>query len=99
MDLSYAKEVARACLPVGLFSQMIWSCNARSLMAFMSLRSAPDAQREIRQYSIAMGEMFKEIMPVTYDAWYYDRFLREKDMREFLRLTPHQRKKLHHDGY
>lgn len=65
----YAKEIARAVLPVGLFSTMIWSANARSLMAFFTLRSAPDAQREIRLYSHAMERLFAEVMPVTYDAF------------------------------
>lgn len=69
LNSGYAKEIARACLPVGLYSTMIWSCNARSLMAFFTLRSAPDAQREIRQYSLAMEKIFAKIMPATYWAF------------------------------
>lgn len=34
-----AKEVARDVLPVGIYSQMYVTCNARSLMAFLSLRT------------------------------------------------------------
>ncbi len=33
-----AKEVARMCLPLNIYSSMYWSCNARSLMNFLSLR-------------------------------------------------------------
>lgn len=33
-----ALEVARMCLPVNIFSSMYATCNARSLMAFLSLR-------------------------------------------------------------
>ena len=40
-----AKEQARMVLPVGIFTKMIWSCNARSLMHFIGLRAAPTAQR------------------------------------------------------
>ena len=69
LEEGYAKEIARAVLPVGLFSTMIWSANARSLMAFFTLRSAPDAQREIRLYSHAMERLFAEVMPVTYNAF------------------------------
>lgn len=69
LEEGYAKEVARACLPVGLYSTMIWSCNARSLMAFFILRSAPDAQREIREYSLEMEKIFAKIMPATYAAF------------------------------
>lgn len=34
-----AKEVARMSLGVGIYSTMYWTCNARSLMAFLSLRT------------------------------------------------------------
>ena len=34
----FAKEVARMCLPVSIYSSMYATCNARSLMAFLSLR-------------------------------------------------------------
>ncbi len=34
-----AREVARAALPVGLFSSMYATCNARSLMHFLGLRT------------------------------------------------------------
>lgn len=60
-----AKEQARAVLPLGLYSQMIWSCNPRSLMHFLSLRNAPDAQEEIRECARQAEEIFTEIMPVT----------------------------------
>ena len=43
--------------------------NARSIMNFCSLRSAETAQREIREYSIAVEEIFSNIMPVTADSW------------------------------
>lgn len=35
----YAKEVARMSLGVNIYSSMYWTCNARSLMAFLSLRT------------------------------------------------------------
>lgn len=33
------KEVARISLNLNIYSKMVWSCNARSLMAFLSLRT------------------------------------------------------------
>jgi thymidylate synthase (FAD) len=69
MNEGIAKEIARAVLPVGIYSQMIWSCNARSLMNFLSLRNAPTALREIRVYAEAMESVFATIMPVTHDAF------------------------------
>jgi thymidylate synthase (FAD) len=64
-----AKEIARACLPVGIYSQMRWTCNARSLMAFLSLRNAPKALQEIKDYAQAMEDIFLEKMPVTAAAF------------------------------
>ena len=64
-----AKEVARLSLPVAIYSQMIWSCNARSLMAFLELRTHPTAQREIRDYALVMEKMFEQVMPVTHAAF------------------------------
>lgn len=39
LERGVAKEVARMCLPVGIFSTMYATCNPRSLMAFLSLRT------------------------------------------------------------
>lgn len=65
-----AKEIARLSLPVATYSQMIWSCNARSLMAFLALRNAPSAQREIKDYAYVMEHVFfNKLMPVTYAAF------------------------------
>ena len=70
-----AKEMARMVLPVNLYTQFYMTVNARSLMNFLSLRSADDAMFEIRQYSLAMQDMFKEAMPLTYNAWEANGFI------------------------
>lgn len=64
-----AKEMARMVLPQNMYTQFYATCNARSLMHFLNLRAATDAQWEIRQYALAMKDMFKEAMPQTYQAW------------------------------
>lgn len=64
-----AKEQARAVLPVAMHSQMIWSCNPRSLMHFLSLRNAPYAMKEIRDLAAQAEAAFKEIMPITAQAF------------------------------
>jgi thymidylate synthase (FAD) len=69
IELGVAPEVARNVLPVATYSEMIWSCNARSLMHFLHLRNAPEAQREIRLYAEALEEFFAEEMPVTHQAF------------------------------
>jgi len=59
------KEIARAVLPLALFTEFYWTVNVRSLMNFLDLRLAPGAQREIRAYAEALLEMLSTTMPVT----------------------------------
>ena len=64
-----AKELARAVLPVSMYTQFYWTVNARSLMNFLALRTSEHAQLEIRQYALKIESYFEETMPVTYNAW------------------------------
>lgn len=70
-----AKEQARMVLPLNTYSQFYFTVNARSLMNFLSLRAADDAQWEIRQYAIAMKEIFEDALPLTFNAWKENGFL------------------------
>lgn len=76
IDKGYAKEVARACLPVAIYSSCWVTCNPRSLMAFLSLRTHdPRAQfisypqAEIEMAARAAEEIFAKGWPVTYAAF------------------------------
>lgn len=71
-----AREVARAVLPVGLYSSMYATCNARSLMHFLGLRTQhPDAkvpsfpQAEIAMVGEQMEQAWAALMPLTYQAF------------------------------
>ncbi|MFJ9697755.1 FAD-dependent thymidylate synthase [Kitasatospora sp. NPDC101183] len=71
-----AREVARAVLPVGLFSSMYATCNARSLMHFLSLRTKREnsavpsfPQREIEMVAERMEEQWARLMPLTHAAF------------------------------
>jgi thymidylate synthase (FAD) len=63
------KGLARICLPLSLFTEYVWSCNARSLMHFMALRTAPAALQEIRTVAEECEWCFADRMPVTHRAW------------------------------
>lgn len=65
LGMGVAKELARYVLPVGTYTEWIWSCNARSLMHFLTLRNSPDAMLELRLFAYEMEKMFQQIMPVT----------------------------------
>jgi thymidylate synthase (FAD) len=71
-----AREVARAVLPVGLYSSMYVTCNARSLMAFLSLRTKDERattpsfpQREIEMVAEKMEALWSAAMPLTHAAF------------------------------
>ena len=71
-----AREVARAVLPVGLYSSMYVTMNARALMNFLSLRTSREGshfpsypQREIEMVAEKMEDIFARLMPLTHGAF------------------------------
>jgi flavin-dependent thymidylate synthase len=69
VEQGVARELARAVMPVGAYTEFYWTVNARALMNFVSLRVAETAQREIRRYAEACERFLAEEMPVTYEAF------------------------------
>lgn len=66
MKMGVPKELARVHLPVGRYSRMRASGNLRNLLAFLTLRSAPNAQWEIRQYAHEMAKLIQQNYPRTH---------------------------------
>jgi thymidylate synthase (FAD) len=76
LEAGVAREVARAVLPVGLYSSMYVTMNARALMNFLSLRTAREGshfpsypQREIEMVAEKMEVEFARLMPLTHAAF------------------------------
>jgi len=76
LESGVAREVARTVLPVGLYSSMYATCNARALMNFLSLRvKSADAtfpsfpQREIEMVAEQMEVLWAGLMPLTHKAF------------------------------
>lgn len=76
LDRGIAKEVARGCLPVYLYTSMYVTLNPRSLMAFLSLRSKDDGATfpsfpmwEIEQCADRLEEHFAGLFPITHEAF------------------------------
>lgn len=74
-----AEEMARNVLPVSIYTQFVWTVNARSLMNFLERRVEADNARvpSHPQWEIDLGarkleEIFKEKMPITHEA--FDRY-------------------------
>jgi thymidylate synthase (FAD) len=69
VEAGVARELARAVMPVGAYTEFFWTVNARALMNFLSLRAAETAQREIRRYAEACETFFADAMPITHGAF------------------------------
>ena len=69
VEAGVARELARAVMPVGAYTEFYWTVNARALMNFVALRAHESAQREIRRYAEAVETFFAEAMPVTHAAF------------------------------
>jgi thymidylate synthase (FAD) len=76
LDAGVAREVARAVLPVGLYSSMYVTGNARALMNFLSLRVKDEQatfpsfpQREIEMVAEQMEALWAGLMPLTHAAF------------------------------
>ncbi|AKY03807.1 thymidylate synthase [Streptomyces phage Amela] len=71
-----AREVARNVLPVGIYTSFYATCNARSLMSFLSLRTQRENAkvpsfplREIEMVADEMEVAFIDTMPITHLAF------------------------------
>ncbi len=76
LEAGVAREVARTVLPVGLYSSMYATCNARALMNFLSLRVKDEnaafpsfPQREIEMVAEQMEALWARLMPLTHAAF------------------------------
>lgn len=76
LKVGVAKEVARIVLPVGIYSTAYVTCNPRSLMHFLSLRTKDMEslfpsfpQWEIERVARAMEAIFADLYPDTHAAW------------------------------
>ena len=63
LDAGVAKELARLSLPVNLYTNVVWTINARSLFNVLRLRVDAHAQREAQFYAQAMEALAREVIP------------------------------------
>lgn len=67
-----AKEVARMCLPVNIYTQGIVSANYLNWVRFLNLRATPQAMHEIRDAAYQVKGLLAERFPVSTAAWFKD---------------------------
>lgn len=76
LDAGIAKEVARMSLPLNIYSSAYVTCNPRSLMSFLSLRTEREDATfvshpmwEIQVVANQMEEYFASLYPHTWEAF------------------------------
>lgn len=69
LEKGIAKEIARSVLPVGQYTEFIWTVNLRSLINFLTLRNDEHAQKEIRDYAKVLEILFCDTLPITYKSF------------------------------
>jgi thymidylate synthase (FAD) len=69
LSFGVPKELARIHLPVGRYSRMMASTDLRNWLAFLTLRMAPNAQWEIRQFANAVGDLISRSFPRTWELF------------------------------
>jgi thymidylate synthase (FAD) len=69
LNIGIPKELARLPVPVARYSKMRASAVLRNWLAFLTLRKAPNAQWEIRQYADAVGTLIAERFPRTWELF------------------------------
>lgn len=69
LSMGCPRELARTVLPVATYSHMFATTNLLNALKFLTLRTDPHAQQEIRVYADAMVELIRPIVPVAVAAW------------------------------
>lgn len=65
-----AREQARKDLPLSTYTEAYWKVDLHNLLHFLALRMDAHAQKEIRDYSTAIGEQIvKPLFPVVWEAF------------------------------
>ena len=69
LALGVAKEQARCVLPLTLYTEFYWTASFQAIMHFISLRDAPHAQWEIREYARVIKDKMCELFPISSKYW------------------------------
>lgn len=65
IDKGVSREVARIGLPLNMYTEFYWCIDLHNLLNFIKLRSAYNAQSEIKEYSDCMKDLISDLCPNT----------------------------------
>ena len=69
IEKGVSRELARAALPVNVYTEWYWKCDLHNTFRFLSLRMDAHAQKEIRDYADAMFALLKPVVPIAAEAF------------------------------
>ncbi len=69
IDRGLAREIARANLPISLYTEWYWQIDLHNLFRFLHLRMDSHAQYEIRAFAEAMAQCARAVAPAAYEAF------------------------------
>jgi thymidylate synthase (FAD) len=64
-----ARELARMVLPLNTYTEWYWKTDLHNLLHFISLRSDPHAQYEMRAYAEVLLDVVRRWVPLTHAAF------------------------------
>lgn len=70
-----AKETARICLPLNMYTEFYWSIDLHNFLNFTRLRTHRGAQPEIQDYARCAFSLVEDLCPVTTKA--YDNYIKD----------------------
>lgn len=70
-----AKETARICLPLNMYTEFYWSIDLHNFLNFTRLRTHKGAQPEIQDYARNAFSLIEDLCPITTAA--YDNYIRD----------------------
>ncbi len=69
LEMGIARELARANLPISLYTEWYWQMDLHNLFHFLRLRLDPHAQREIRAYAQVIYGITASVCPLACEAF------------------------------
>jgi thymidylate synthase (FAD) len=93
LESSVPPELARINLPLTLYTEFYWQMDLHNLLHFLELRLDEHAQKETREYALAIYKIVKDICPIT--AKYFVEYrlnssrLSQKEVEQAVSLLEH----------
>lgn len=69
LEQGACRELSRCHLPQSTYTEFYWKINLHNLMHYLQLRMESGAQKEIRDYAVAIFQLVKPLCPITMKAF------------------------------